>query len=397
MNELTVSRRIRKVGRSPAEVGRDDIRRAKEAQIDVINLSGAPGHALPEHVLAAISAASRVTTHSIHSAGLVELRQAISRKLEASTGVGVSPETQVVVTSGAMHGLLASAMALADLNDEVLIPSPCYFFRGNFELAGLRPVYVPSRAEDGWAPNWALLEQSINGRTRILCLTTPNNPTGYMLSMEDLDRAAALIKGRDVWVVSDESYESVTFAGRQHLSPMAHPALRARTVTVKTFSKGYCLRDYRVGYVVAPNPRVGEAIRSGVEWSVLSTNYVGQRAALAALEGPDDWIASMVAEVQVNRAKMESKLRLSNQVNWIPPQGGPYLYVDVSKLGPAESVCADLLNHYGVATLPGLAFNEESHIRVPFGGPSERMDEAAERMARAFADMRQNPSMGPAI
>ncbi|MGD9846818.1 MAG: pyridoxal phosphate-dependent aminotransferase [Variibacter sp.] len=387
MNEPTVSCRIRHVGRSPAELGRDAIRGAKDAHVDVISLSGAPGHSLPEHVLAEVAAASRTTTHSIHSGGIAELRHAISRKVEAKTGVTVSAETQVIVTNGAMHGLLASAMALADTNDEVLIPSPCYFFRGNFELAGLKPVYAPSRAEDGWALNWPLLEQAIGERTRILCLTTPNNPTGYMLTMEDLDRITSLVRGRNIWVISDESYESVTFDNRKLVGPISHPDLRERTITVKTFSKGYCLRDYRVGYVVAPNAQVGEAIRGGVEWSVLSTSYVGQRAALAALEGPEDWIADMVAQVRANRDKMEARLRPCNRVSWVSPQGGPYLYVDVSQLGGAEAVCDQLLNRYGVATLPASAFKDEGHIRVPFGGPSDRMDEAAERLSRAFSEI----------
>jgi aspartate/methionine/tyrosine aminotransferase len=179
----------------------------------------------------------------------------------------------------------------------------------------------------------------------------------------------------------------LVFDRRRHLSPASHPGLKDRTITIQTFSKTFGLRDHRVGYVVAPNPQVGRAIRAAVEWSVLSVSFVSQRAAVAALEGPQDRDRRITTEVQANRDVMETGLSQARGINWVHPTAGPYLYVDVSKLGPADEVSSRLLLDHGVATLGGPAFKEAKHIRVPFGGPTERIAEAAERLATAVAAM----------
>jgi len=393
ISSCAVSGRIDLVGRSPSEENRDLVRLAKADGVDVISLSGAPSGRLPEHVVDAIDAAARIETHSIHSAGLPELRRAIAQRVQATTGVSVDPESQVVVTNGAMHALLVATLALSDEGDEVIIPTPCFFFGGIFELGGLRTVYVPSAARDGWAPDFSRLRAALGIRAKLICLTTPNNPTGYLLSSCDLDELASLIEGRDVWLLSDESYEVMTFDGRRHLSPMSHPDLRNRTITIQTFSKTFRLRDQRVGYAIAPNARVGRAIRSAVEWSVLSVSHISQRAAIAALEGPQDWVDQMVAEVRGNRDVMQSQLGQSNEISWVHPVAGPYLYIDVSVLGPAKEVSRQLLTKYGVATVSGPAFKEGTHVRVPFGGPSSRIREAGNRLAEAFSEMASRPIM----
>ena len=389
----TISGRIDFVGRSKSEESRDGARRAIADGVDVISLSGAPSSPLPAHIVDAIEDTARMETHSIHSAGLLELRRAIAQRVETTTGVAVDPESQVVVTNGAMHALLVATLALSDGGDEVIIPTPCFFFGGIFELGGLRPVYVPSVARDGWALDFPRLYAALGFRTKLICLTTPNNPTGYLLSSDDLDEVASLIEGRDVWLLSDESYEAITFDGHKHLSPMSHSSLRDRTITIQTFSKTFRLRDHRVGYVIAPNARVAHAIRSAVEWSVLSVSHISQRAALAALDGPQVWVEKMVAEVENNRGVLQSQLSQLNEISWVHPIAGPYFYIDVSMLGPAEEVSRQLLTKYGVATVPGPAFKEDSHIRVPFGGPSSRIREAGNRLATAFSEMASHPIM----
>ncbi|MBO4317710.1 MAG: aminotransferase class I/II-fold pyridoxal phosphate-dependent enzyme, partial [Mailhella sp.] len=223
-------------------------------------------------------------THYAASSGDPELKQELLSLIRGKTGLPYGDEN-LLVTSGAMHGLLAVMRTLLEPGDEVLCPAPCFSdYRGHCALAGGRLVQVPTSFENGFVPERRALESCRSPRTRALLINSPCNPSGIVLEPETLDMLADFAKEHDLVVVSDEVYDSLVF-GEPAQSIVTRPGMAERTVVLNSFSKAYAMTGWRVGYAYGPEWIMSEMIKV-LSYSVASTNTAGQRAALAALRGP---------------------------------------------------------------------------------------------------------------
>lgn len=321
--------------------------------------------------------------------GLVELRKAIAEKLRRENGIPADPETEIVVTYGAMEGLFATLQAVLDPGDEVLCFSPIFFFYGHIHLAGGKAVYVHLDESDGFRWNVAALERAVTERTKLIIINTPQNPTGYAATREDMKTLADVARRHDLLVLCDESYDRFMYDGRKHISFASLPDVADRTVTVFSCTKSYALPMYRTGYVVA-NADLCRYIKRVHEWITFYPSNICQRAALAAIEGPQEWLHEIPKNFQQMRDVIWEGLNSIEGLSAVAPQGGPYLWLNVSELGvDPDEFSLRLMREQGIETTPARWFQSTGHLRVPFGGDLEDLRQVVKKFAAAVERIRK--------
>ena len=338
---------------------------------DVLDLHAHPQRPLPPHVLEAVDAAARAN-RTVPSRGLPALRRAIAEHLSAELGQSVDPDREVLVTAGAMQALDLVFRATA-VGAPVLTPEPCFFLHGLVSQL----VTVTTRAENGYAIDWQVLERAITPATRVLLVVTPGNPTGYVLTEQDVAELSRVAERHDLLVVSDESYDRLVYDERQHRSPLGARALRKRGVLIRSFTKSFAMPGWRVGYLVGP-PTLIDACLKLFEWSALYGTTVSQSAALAALSGPQSWLEGIVAEFESHRDRVHAALARTG-VRTVVPAGGPFLFPDVSSLGADDEVANRWLCEFGIPVTSGRMLRGPGHVRLPLGG-SETTLQSLERV-----------------
>jgi aminotransferase len=349
----------------------------------VVNLGvGQPDFATPSHIRAAAWAAMEAGhTRYTHTLGIPALRQRIAEKARAINGLPADEEW-VVVTVGAMEGLILSLLTTLDPDDEVLIPNPGYTnFIGQVLLAGATPVSYPLQPPD-YQVDIAALRPLITDRTRAILLCSPANPTGAVLGQATLEAVAAVAQERDLLVYSDETYEALIYDG-EHVSIGSLPGMAERTISIFSFSKAYAMTGWRVGYIVAP-PDLVRAMNVLQEHIVSCASSVSQYAALAALEGPQDCVAEMRAVYDRRRRYIVAALNQLEGIACPIPRGAFYAFPDIRRLSPSADAFADwLLEEAGVATIPGTAFNTggEGFLRISYAASMEALQEGINRIA----------------
>ncbi len=355
----------------------------------VIHLTGAPPGPPPAHVLEAAARAVYENGRA-PSNGLLEFREAISVKLRRENGVVADAGTEVLVTHGGMQALHAAISVALEPGDEVIFVTPCFYFYGIAELLGAAPVYVPCAEAEGFQVDPDRIAAAVTARTRLLVLNTPVNPTGAVIPAEDLAALLDLARTRNFLIISDESYEKLVFDGRSHVSIGAFEARPEYVLTVHSFTKSYAMQGWRVGYVAAAAPLVA-AMRKVLEYTTLSGNYVAQRAATAALTGPQGWVDEISRQVDANRQLVLRAFGEISSVSFVPPAGGPNVYLNVTALAPScAEVAAWLLEEYGVLTVPGDAFKYPGYLRLSFAGHREDLERALAAVVEAVAQRRQD-------
>ena len=344
------------------------IRRIHEVALtldDVISLAvGEPDLPVAPHVLAAASAAWLADdTRYTANGGIPQLRAAIAEKLRRENGVDVGAD-QVWVTPGATEALyLALGLILAP-GDEVLIPDPGYTtFTMAPRMQFANPVPYRLVSERAFLPSAAELEALVTPRTRAIIVNSPSNPLGVVFPEAVMREIVAFAARHDLWIVSDEVYEALTY-GLPHISPASIDP--SRVLTVQSFSKTYALTGGRVGYLVTP-PLAGDVLRNFQEALVSCVNTPAQRAALAALEGPQDAVATAAAHYRGNLAAATALLD-ERGIAYREPDGAFYLWIEVSYAsgGDVTAWAEEFLMERRVAVAPGSAFGRagEGWIRV---------------------------------
>jgi len=387
MKDSFLSKRAREVPRVGSRLSGEKAGKYKSEGIDIISLSGAPLTPPGENVLEAASKACYENGKS-PSKGLLELRKAIAVKIERENGFKANPEEEILVTTGAMQALYIIMTGLLNPGEEVLMASPAFFFNGIIELVGGKTVYGEMDEEEGFRLEPALLEEKITPQTKLLILNTPANPTGYVATRENLEAIAEIVIKNDLIVVSDESYEKLVYDGRKHHSLASLAEVKNRVITVQSFTKSYAMPGWRVGYLVATKDIV-RPLQKVLEWMILAGNYVAQKAALAALTGPQDWVKAIPLRFQENRNELVDGLSDVKDISFVTPEGGPFLFLNISGLGmKAEEFSEYIMKNYGIRNTPGLVFNSDNHVRLPFGGRKENVKKAVERLKKAVQGLR---------
>jgi aspartate aminotransferase len=370
--------------------------RAMRAQgIDVISFgAGEPDFDTPRRIKeAAIRALESGQTKYTEVGGIAELRAAVCQKLRRDNGLEYATD-EVMVSCGAKHTLFNIFMALLNPGDEVLIPSPYWVsYPEQVRLLGAVPVAVPTREATGFDLDPAELRRALTPRTRMVVLDSPGNPTGAVFSREALGEVARLALERDLWVVSDECYEVLTYEGRHVSIASLSPAIKARTIVVNTCSKAYAMTGWRIGYAAGPRPVI--RAMTDVQSQVTSNpTSIAQWAAVEALAGPQDEVAKMAGEFDRRRRVIVGRLNTVPGVSCVMPKGAFYAFPNVSALfgkrAPggvlqgSAGVSAFLLDAARIATVAGVDFGSDAHIRLSYATGLETITEGLARMDAAI-------------
>ncbi|NIN51807.1 MAG: aminotransferase class I/II-fold pyridoxal phosphate-dependent enzyme [Nitrososphaeria archaeon] len=354
---------------------------------DLVSLAlGDPDFSTPLHIRdAAKKAVDEGFTHYTHSAGLPELREAISEKLSRENGIEASPD-EIIVTAGGEEAMHVTVQALIDIKDEVLIPDPCYHFDKIVRLAGGSPVSVPLKEENKFEINPEDIESRITPRTKMLVLISPNNPTGSMISKNTLDEIGKIVKKHDLLMISDECYEKIVFDGRKHYSIGSLPNMKEQVITINSFSKTYAMTGWRIGYLAA-DKSIANVIQKAHYYSLICVNAMAQKAALAALTGPQNPVKSMVEEYSRRRNLMINGLNSIGGIKCIKTAGSFWAFPNVKAFGMSSlNFSKYLLTNAKVAVFPGSAFGMagEGYLRFSFSYPQETIKEALGRIRDAL-------------
>lgn len=357
----------------------DRIALRRSAGVEFLDTVGVPVLPMPAHVVAAATdAASR--TYPRISRGWLSLREAVAERLALTQGLQVDPDSQVLVTHGAQHGMSIALRALLHPGDEVLVPAPTYFFDGMLRLAGLHPVYTPSIESEGWRHDVEALAGAISPATRAIVLCNPNNPTGSVPTRPQLAEILAIAAKHDLIVFSDESYERYIHDGEYvPLNGLRH--LHDRIVTVTSLSKNYAFTNWRIGYVVGPASLI-DAVHAALEWDSINIGDVPQAAAVAVLTGPQSWIQPSFDALRGRRDLLCDAL-LDAGVPVTRPDGGVFVLADLGSTGLEARALEDALLDRGLGSIAGDAFfGPADHVRLLYGGSDETVLATAETVAR---------------
>jgi len=350
---------------------------------DVIHLEiGEPDFETPPHVAEAGIAAIRAgETHYCETAGLPVLREAAAASLTASRGVPVDPE-HVLVANGAKPFLFFTILATCGPGDEVVFPDPGFpIYESAVRFAGATPVPLPLREERGFGFDPVELEQLLSEQTRLVILNSPQNPTGGIITLEDLQAAAAAIERTPAWVLTDEVYARITY-DRVAPSIASLPRMLGRTILLDGFSKTFSMTGWRLGYAAVPAELVDPLTRLIVN----STSCVppfAQLAGVAALEGPQDAVEEMVSEFRCRRDFLVPALDAIPGVRCIEPGGAFYAFPNVSAVPlDTDELARRLLEEAGVALLAGSSFGARGsgHLRISYASSLENLERAVERI-----------------
>jgi len=368
--------------------------------IDVISFgAGEPDFDTPERIKdAAIQAMRRGRTKYTEVGGVPELRAAVCSKFKRDNGLDYEP-ADVLVSCGAKHTLFNMVVALLNPGDEVLVPSPYWVsYPEQARLVDAAPLGVPTQEATGFDLDPERLRAAVTPRTKAVILNSPNNPTGAVFSPAALAAVARLAVERNLFVVSDECYEALTFEGRHVSIAALDPEVKARTLVINTCSKAYAMTGWRIGFAAGPR----ELIRAmtDVQSQVTSNpSSIGQWAAVEALTGPQDEVAKMAGEFDRRRRIIVPGLNALPGVSCVMPKGAFYAFANVAKLfgrqwrsadGPrtlegSVDVTAFLLEEAKVAVVPGVDFGSDDHVRLSYATSEALIREGLARMAAALS------------
>ena len=390
--DFPLPQRVRSVQPSPTVVFRELAQRRLDAGDTVFDLTiGEPDFDTPAHIIEAAYAALKAGfTHYVNSRGITELLAAISRKLESDNHLSYAPDREILVTLGGKQAIFAAIMATVEQGDEVLVLDPAWVsYDPMVRLAGGVPVHVPLSVQDNFRITEEQLNRHLTGRTRVLILNSPNNPTGRVATQTELEAVAAVAQKANLLVISDEIYEKLVYDDRRHVSIATLPGMRERTLVVNGFSKTYAMTGWRLGYVAGPASLIGAVLKVHQHSVTCATSFV-QSAAVAALNGPQDDMERMVTEFKARRDLVVAGLNAIPGVKCPQVEGAFYAFPDVSAYGPGEEVGKVLLQEGGVALVPGSAFGAScaNHLRLSFAASRETLERALEAMGRVLERMK---------
>ena len=315
--------------------------------------------------------------------GLEPLRNAISQRINKKHGVEYDPASEIIVTVGGSEAIDLALRGILDPGDEVLVVEPCFVcYAPLVELAGGKAVPVPTRIENNFKLTVEDFRDKVTERTKLLILPFPNNPTGAVMTREDLTPIADFLRDTNIMVLSDEIYSELTY-GRKHVSIIELEDMRERTIYVNGFSKAYAMTGWRLGYVTAPEPIISQIAKIH-QYGIMCSPYISQNAAVEALESCDDEIAKMVDEYNIRRKFLVSEFNRLG-LTCFDPEGAFYVFPCIKSTGlTSEEFCERLLYEEKVAAVPGSAFGDsgEGYMRISYAYSLKHLMEAMKRIEK---------------
>jgi len=352
---------------------------------DVVTLGiGEPDFVTPAHIVdAGLQSLREGHTGYTSNAGAYELRAAIAAQVEKRYGLRYSPDDEVLVTVGVSEALFLALKILLDPGDEVLVVEPCFVANPALvETAGGAPVMVPTSAANDFQVTGAELEARVTSRTKAILLSYPSNPTGAVLTRENMLQVAEVAEKHDLVVISDEIYERLVY-GAEHINFATLPNMAERTIVLSGMSKSYAMTGWRIGYVTAPAPFT-EAMYKIHQYLIMSAPTTGQAASLQAIRSGEDDVEAMRREYDRRRRLIVNGF---NQLGLtcFEPRGAFYAFPSIAITGmDDESFCETLLAEQRLALIPGSAFGDSGRgfVRASYATSEANILEALHRLER---------------
>lgn len=363
---------------------------------DIISFGvGEPDFDTPDFIKeAAIQAIKEGFTKYTPVSGIEELKEAVAQRFREDLGLEYTAK-DVVITCGGKHALYNIAQALWGPGDEVIIPAPYWVsYPPMVLLAGADPVIVPTRPENGFKLTPEELLKAVTPKTRALILNSPSNPTGSVYSREELEALGRIVLEKDLTVVSDDIYDKILFDGRTFCNmAMIDPRLKEKTIVVNGASKTYAMTGWRIGYLAGP-AAVIKAIDTVQSHSTSNPTSIAQKAALAALQGPQDFVQAMVKEFDRRRRYITERLQGLPEVKASLPDGAFYTFPVFSAyyrpkgssrvLKNSLDLADYLLEEAKIAVVPGVAFGEDQCLRFSYATSLEKIEKGMDRLEEAL-------------
>ncbi len=359
---------------------------------DVISLTvGQPDFITPWHIRSAgIESLEQGKTYYTSNSGTLELRTEIAKYLERRFALQYDPKHEIIITVGGSEAIDIAFRALIDPGDEVIIPEPSYVcYAPMVELADGVPVIIPTKEEDQFKLKVEDLKQAITPKTKLVVLPFPNNPTGAIMTKEDLESIAELLRESEIMVLSDEIYGELTY-GSNHVSIASLPGMWERTVVVSGFSKAYAMTGWRLGYLCGPAALTGQMLKIH-QYAIMCAPTTAQLAAVEAMQNGDEDVREMAEEYDRRRKYLVHRLRKMG-LPCFEPKGAFYVYPNISGYGmTSEEFCEKLMYDYRVAIVPGNAFGDsgEGFARISYAYSLQHIDAALQRIEAMLKDLKK--------
>lgn len=314
--------------------------------------------------------------------GLLELREEICALQKRNFNIDYDPKTNVLVTVGVSEALDIAMRAILTPGDEILIPEPCYVsYKACASLAGAVPVAVPAKIENNFSITPADLEAHVTNKTKALLIGYPNNPTGAILTKDQLIDIAKFAQEHDLIVISDEIYGDLTYGGERHVCFAGLPGMKDRTILLNGFSKAYAMTGWRIGYAMS-NPAIISAMTKIHQYTMLCAPITAQIAAVEALRHGEKYMKKMVSEYDKRRRLIYDGLTNAG-LKCFEPKGAFYIFPDITSTGlTSEEFAEQLLMKEHVALVPGTAFGQcgEGYVRCSYATSVTKISEAIARI-----------------
>jgi aspartate aminotransferase len=387
---VQLSDRVNRINESPTMVVLQAAAALKAKGVDVADFgAGEPDFPTPEHIKrAAIQALDENRTKYTPVPGLPELRKAICEWHARELGSSYQT-SECVVNVGGKHSIFNAVCALINPGDEVVIAAPYWVsYPDIVKYAGGTPVILETTEADNFVMRASALEKLITSRTRMVIADSPSNPSGAVIPPDEYAKVLAVCQRKGVWLLADECYSHFTYGDAKPFSIASVADSKNAVIVVGSFSKTFAMTGWRLGYVLAPKPLV-DAVTKLQSQSTSNPTSITQYAGIAAMRGPMDGVATMLAEYARRRERIVAGLRAIPGVTCTAPQGAFYVFPNVSAHYNAEmpddmAVSRLLLEREHVAVVPGVAFGAPGHLRISYATSMDRIDEGLLRMGRFF-------------
>lgn len=313
--------------------------------------------------------------------GIAPLRKAISHKIEKNHNIHYDENSEIIVTVGGSEAIDLAIRGILDVGDEVLVVEPCFVcYAPLVELMGGVAIPVPTKIENNFKLTVDDFKDKVTERTKMIIMPYPNNPTGAIMTREDLEPIAEFLRDTNIMVLSDEIYSELTY-GRKHFSIIELDGMRERTIYVNGFSKAYAMTGWRLGYCAAPEPIIHQIFKIH-QYGIMCSPYISQNAAIEALNSCDGEVTKMVDEYNVRRRYLVNEFNRIG-LTCFNPEGAFYVFPCIRSTGlTSEEFCERLLYEEKVAAVPGSAFGDsgEGYIRISYAYSLKHLMEAMSRI-----------------
>jgi aspartate aminotransferase len=366
----------------------------KQEGIDVIGFgAGEPDFDTPAHIKeAAKKAIDSGFTKYTPASGMKELKEAICRKFENDNNLDYSPE-EIIVSCGAKHSIFNAILTLCHEDDEVILPSPYWVsYPEMIKVAGAKPVILKATPENNFKITPQQLQEAITSKTKLLILNSPSNPTGMVYPKNELLPISKILTEKGIFCISDEIYEKIIYDGQAHISIASlTPEIKKLTIVVNGVSKSYSMTGWRIGYAAGPKEII-QAMSNLQSHSTSNPTSISQKAALAALEGPQEPLCNMVAEFVKRRDYMVERLNSIKEISCLKPRGAFYVFPEVSQIigrifkgeiiKDSVFLAEILLDEANVAVVPGSVFGADEYLRLSYATSMKNISKGLERIER---------------